>query len=343
VDPVTHVLLGAAAARAVAGRRLGNAALLPGAFGALLPDMDALIRSASDPLLYAEFHRHFTHSLAFIPVGGAIASLPWTARKGRPRPERVAYLAAAVAGITTHGLLDASTTYGTRLAWPFSSARFGWSFISIVDPLFTLILLVGILLTIRRGSSAPAAGALGAAILYLALGAAQRNRVHDAQEALALARSHRTERRIAVPTFANQIVWRSIYLAGDTIFFDRVRAPWIGETRWYPETKARLLREADLAPVVRARPELVRDFHRFRHFASGWLAADPGDPSVIGDARYSRLDDEYQPVWGIRLHPEPPGWTEWVDRSRQRQLDTGRLWREIRGTTGAFEALPGRP
>jgi inner membrane protein len=343
VDPVTHALLGAAAARVVAGRRLGNAALLPGAVGALLPDLDALIRSASDPLLYAEFHRHFTHSLAFIPIGGAIASLPWTARKNRPRPERLAYLAAAVAGIATHGLLDASTTYGTRLAWPFSSARFGWSFISIVDPIFTLVLLVGVLLTLRRGSSAPAAAALAAAVLYLGLGAAQRSRVLDVQEAVALARSHRTERRIAVPTFANQIVWRSIYQAGDTIYFDRVRTPWIGRSTWYAESEAPLLREADLGPVVRARPELVRDFHRFRHFAGGWLAADPGDPSVIGDARYSRLDDEYQPVWGIRLDPRPPGRTEWVDRSRQRELDTGRLWREIRGTAGTFEALPERP
>ncbi len=40
----------------------------------VIPDMDVLIRSASDPLLAIEYHRHFTHALAFIPVGGLIAA-----------------------------------------------------------------------------------------------------------------------------------------------------------------------------------------------------------------------------------------------------------------------------
>ena len=77
MDPVTHALLGAATARVALARPLGRAAWLPGAAGALLPDADAFIRSASDPLLYAEFHRHFTHSLVFIPLGAAIAAVPW--------------------------------------------------------------------------------------------------------------------------------------------------------------------------------------------------------------------------------------------------------------------------
>ena len=40
-------------------------------------------------------------------------------------------------GFSTHGVLDACTSYGTQLGWPFSDVRFAWSNVSIVDPLFT--------------------------------------------------------------------------------------------------------------------------------------------------------------------------------------------------------------
>ncbi|MDB2316436.1 metal-dependent hydrolase, partial [Luminiphilus sp.] len=33
----------------------------------------------------------------------------------------------ALVGYATHGLLDACTTYGTMLLWPFSDARIAWS------------------------------------------------------------------------------------------------------------------------------------------------------------------------------------------------------------------------
>ena len=39
-------------------------------------------------------------------------------------------------GILTHGFLDACTSYGTSLFWPFSSTRVSWNVISIVDPFF---------------------------------------------------------------------------------------------------------------------------------------------------------------------------------------------------------------
>jgi hypothetical protein len=77
---------------------------------ALLPDADALVRSSADPLLYAEFHRHFTHSLAFIPVGGAIAALPWLLQ-GKRRTQWKAYLAAA--------------TFGVPAAWRVGARRVG--------------------------------------------------------------------------------------------------------------------------------------------------------------------------------------------------------------------------
>jgi inner membrane protein len=338
MDPLTHAIVGASAARVLVHRARARVAVLAGGLGAILPDLDTLIRSGADPLLQAEFHRHFTHSLVFIPIGGVVASLPWLLDRRRPRREKSLAVTAGVVGCGTHGLLDASTTYGTLLLWPFSDRRIGWSWISIIDPLFTLLLTVGLLAALARRSPAPAAIALVLALAYLGLGSTQRQRALAAQERIAGSRGHAVQRSEAFPTFANNVVWRSLYLAGDTLHFDRIRVPWAGRRGWQPGSATPLFRPAEVAPELLTEPRLRRDLERFHWFAGGWVALDPGDPTLIGDARYSRTDDDYQPVWGIRLHAGGGEVrTEWVDRSLEREVDGGRLAREVLGRVRFLE------
>jgi inner membrane protein len=339
VDPLTHGLLGAATARVVVARPAGSSCWLAAVAGALLPDVDALIRSGADPLLYAEFHRHFTHALAFIPVGGALAALPWLLAP-LTRPQWKAHLGAATAGYATHGVLDASTTYGTLLFWPFADTRVGWNVISIVDPLFTLVLLLGVALAIWRATRMPAATALLVCVAYLATGAVQRDRALDAQGRIAAARGHDRARGAVFPGFGNNLVWRSLYRAGDTLYMDRIRVPWSGTASWSPGPQVRILRQQDLPPEVLADARLRRDFARFERFADGWVARAPGEPDLIGDARYSSAADRFEPVWGIRVTPasvDAP--IEWVDRSRQRRVDVSALWTELRGADPRYHPI----
>ncbi len=83
-----------------------NTAALVGFGAGLLPDADALIHSASDPLLQLEYHWHFSHSTVFIPFGAALAALTLCPPLGRHMPlgalDRYALL-----GYATGGLLDA--------------------------------------------------------------------------------------------------------------------------------------------------------------------------------------------------------------------------------------------
>jgi inner membrane protein len=339
MDPVTHALAGAAAARVTAMRPLDKRAWLPGAMGAWLPDADALIRSSADPLLYAEFHRHFTHSLAFIPIGGAIAALPWLLRR-KHEGLRTAYLAAATAGCATHGLLDAATTWGTRLLWPLSDARIAWNWISIVDPLFTTILLAGVIVATWRRSAGAAAIALAMSVAYLAVGAVQHARAADVQTRVARARGHAVERATVLPGFGSNVVWRSLYEAGGALHVDRVRAPWWGPPTWSPGYTTTPLSEQDLPADVVADPRLRRDFHRFATFAGGWVARVPGGADLIGDARYSSAEDRYAPVWAIRLTPGTSAPVEWVDRSRQRRIDSAAAWRELVGRDPRYRPVP---
>ena len=156
VDPLTQGTLGAAWSQAgSAPKRLKQAAWL-GVLGGILPDADTLIRSSSDTLLFLEYHRHFSHSLVFIPVGGAIASVLGHVLSRRRISIRDAYLPCTL-GYASHGLLDSCTSYGTYLLWPFSDARLAWNNISIIDPLFTIPLLIAVILTVRKKSKRPLA------------------------------------------------------------------------------------------------------------------------------------------------------------------------------------------
>jgi len=75
MDPISHTLLGASLGYAVFGKQLGRTAAVAGGLAALTPDADTFIRSATDPLLAVEYHRHFTHALTFAPVGAALVAL----------------------------------------------------------------------------------------------------------------------------------------------------------------------------------------------------------------------------------------------------------------------------
>lgn len=339
MDPVTQGLLGAAAAHAVYGRRLGRRALLIGAAGGVLPDADVFIRSASDPLLAVEFHRQFTHALAFIPFGGLVAALPWLVRRAN-RAAANTIAGAAIVGYATHGLLDACTTYGTQLLWPFSNARIAWDAVSVIDPIFTLVLLVGTLAAVVRKSPRPAAIALVLCLLYLFAGSVQRDRAAHVQEQLAASRGHEITRGEVFPTIGNNLVWRSLYRSGDTLHVDRIRVPWFGEPRFSPGTSVVAVGEDGLAPAERSVPRVVRDFRRFRWFSDGWLARDADDPTVIGDVRYSMRTDAFDPIWGIRFHPQRAIPTEWVNRSRSRTVDLADLWAEISGKAPAYRSVP---
>src|SRR5688572_22150782 len=77
MDPFTHAVVGAAIGYAIGGRSLGKHAAGLGALAGITPDVDHFISSDTDPLLYVEYHRHFTHSLLFAFVGAFVPILPW--------------------------------------------------------------------------------------------------------------------------------------------------------------------------------------------------------------------------------------------------------------------------
>ncbi len=67
MDPLTQGVLGASLPQSAGRGRYAASAGLLGFFAGMAADLDVLIRSNTDPLLFLEYHRQFTHSLVFIP------------------------------------------------------------------------------------------------------------------------------------------------------------------------------------------------------------------------------------------------------------------------------------
>ena len=137
MDPVSQAAIGASFSQSITKNTNIKIATFLGCVAGMAPDLDVLISSKTDPLLFLEFHRQFTHSLFFIPIGSLIVAAFFYPIFKRYCSFKAGYLYCFL-GYASHGLLDACTTYGTQLFWPLSSSRHAWNNISIIDPLFTL-------------------------------------------------------------------------------------------------------------------------------------------------------------------------------------------------------------
>ena len=179
MDTVTQALLGMAVGQAVFGRRLRGQALLWGAVGGALPDLDTLVAAPFGSFATLVHHRGISHSLLFGPVVGSLLGYAfWRRRVRHPvqHSERlIDWMGLWVLAIVTHPLLDLFTTYGTQLLTPLSNHRFAVNGIGILDPIYTLLLLVAVVVgvvTLRRpfiGKWA-AWAALGLTSCYLVYG-----------------------------------------------------------------------------------------------------------------------------------------------------------------------------
>ena len=298
MDPLSQGVLGASAAQSAASRQHVLLAGICGLLAGLAPDLDSLIRSDTDPLIYLEYHRQFSHALIFIPFGGlACAALLQGFLRGRLR-FRQTYLY-CTAGYATHGLLDACTTYGTQLLWPFSDARIAWHTVSIIDPLFTGPILLLIVIAVLRKRRRFGRAALLWAIIYLSFGVLQRERAEIVGADLAAERGHAPLRLEAKPGFANLWLWKLVYETTDRYYVDAVRLA-VSPQIFTGESITKLKLERDL-PWLDPESQQARDVERFRWFSNGYLAPHPTRRHFVIDIRYSLVPNEVDALWGIQL------------------------------------------
>ena len=330
MDPLSQATLGAAAAQSLIKKSdLARIALI-GALAGMAPDLDVLIQSSTDPLLQLEYHRQFTHSLIFIPVGALLCAIAFWPFMRRHMSFKAIWLT-ALAGYATHALLDACTTYGTLLLWPFSDARIAWNTISVVDPVFTLPLLGFVIAAGVKKSQF--IGRLGMAwvAFYLSIGVIQEERAIAAGEALAADRGHAPDVVSAKPSFGNLLLWKTVYEYDDHFWVDAVRAG--GDVTIIEGDHVARLNLQSSFPWLNTDSQQARDVERFRWFSNDYLAIDSDDAFLIVDMRYSHLPNEIKGLWGIRLNPDASA-DEHVTWIARRSADSERfeqLWAMLKG------------
>ena len=302
MDPLTQGAIGAVVAATQAKPQQVSAALFLGALAGMAPDLDVLIRSESDSLLFLEYHRQFTHALFFIPFGALICTLVLHPLIGKRRGLSAGqtYLFCLL-GYATHGLLDACTTYGTLLMWPFSDARVAWNTLSIIDPLVTLPLILGIGLSVAYQQRLPVTIATAYFAGYLVLGVVQRVRAEQVGWQIAAERGHSPIRLEAKPSFANIALFKVVYEVDHHFYVDAVHVG-MRERVYQGESIAKLDVARDLPWLDQGYQQAI-DIERFRWFSNDYLALDPDDANNIVDIRYSLMPNQIDALWSIHIDP----------------------------------------
>jgi inner membrane protein len=276
LDSITQAALGACVTAAFVPPGHRRKALAAGAMLGTLPDLDVFI-DYGDVVRNFTFHRGFSHSLFVLP-GAAV--LIWLALRRWWAPVRAAplpWLAGIFLALVTHPLLDAHTAYGTQLLWPLAVTPTSWSTLFIIDPLYTLPLLVG-LLTAAGWALRPAARTMlltGLALSTAYIGWTWVGKTiveRDARTALAEA-GLEYRAMFSVPTPLNSLLWRVVVLTdeGYAEGFDSLLLDEGGMTfTTHLSDTAALARAGNIWAV-----------QRLRWFADDFISADVVDERLV--------------------------------------------------------------
>ena len=277
MDSLTQIALGACVTAALVppGQRRKAAGL--GAFLGTLPDLDVFLNYGG-PVENFTMHRGFSHSLFVLAGFGTVLWLVlrrwWTPVREHPRP----WFAAILIALLTHPLLDAHTAYGTQLFWPFTPPPVAWATLFIIDPLYTLPLIAGLIAVLISPASRTSGRWLmtGLTLSTLYLGwswVAQTLVAANARPSLA-AEGLSASRMFITPTPLNTLLWRVVALTDGGYFegFDSL-ATDDGPIRF-------TLHPSD-DPAMTAAETDIPAARRLRWFADGFVSAEVVDGTLI--------------------------------------------------------------
>ncbi len=325
MDPVTQVALGAAIGEATAGRQAGRRAMLWGGICAALPDFDTFV-PLGDAVADFTYHRSVTHSLLVLTALTPL--MTWLVLRIHRdlAPHRLRVGLAIWLAFLTHPLLDAFTVYGTQLLWPVDNTPVAWASIFIIDPFYTLPLLIGVIAALvlartrRLGHALNAAG-LTLSTLYLAWTLGAKAVVEDiARDSLAALGLERAP-LVSTPAPFQSVLWRVVamdeasYLEG--YYSLAQERPGMAFTR-YP-SRPELLRGLEAHWPVQRLQWFTRGFYRVSDIDGQVVITDlrmgmePGYVFrfVIGEAH----NPHARPLPSRRLPPQRDfGRAEWLWR-----------------------------
>ncbi len=353
MDTVTQALLGATVAQAGFAHKLGRRALWWGALGGLLPDLDVLAIATHGPFAEFRFHRGITHALWFGPLlgpllGYAVWSLYRRGKAGRDPGALSAWVWLFTLALFTHPLIDVFTSYGTQIFAPFSLTRIAWNGVSILDPIYSGLLVSG-LIAGRLARAHPllprrfAAAALAFSSAYMLYGTwLNLEAERDVRDVLA-AEGHPDARVRTYPTIFQPYLRRVVAHVDDEVrvgFYTPFRP---GKPAWERFTPP----QHPLIEVLKRTPEGELFVWFAMEEVTARVTESPrGTVVELEDLRYGYPGRPDQGIWGIRAtfdrEGRPLGPVSRISHRRDGlRFGPRDLWRAIWGDFSGFGLEPG--
>ncbi len=292
MDSVTQFVLGAAVGEAVLGKKEGNKALIWGAVGGTIPDLDVMFNLFYGDVDALFLHRGFTHSILFAvltaPVLGYVVSRVHSTSITKWQGWSWLFFWS----IVTHPMLDIFTNYGTGILLPFSETRVAFNTIFVVDPLYTVPLLFSFLAVLFLSRNNPWRSklnrwALTLSLIYLSITVVNKVRVDRYVKKQLSLQEIAYRSFMTVPTPFNNLLWSVViqseqqYYVGYYSLFDK------GElTLTSIEQKAGLI---ERIPSQHEVNQLIK-------FSKGYFAvSQEKDKLVFNDLRFGPLKGWFDP------------------------------------------------
>lgn len=214
MDSLTQLALGATVAATVMAKTPGSRlkTVLTGAVLGTLPDLDVVI-DYGDVVSNMVLHRTESHAFLYQTLISPV--LAWLAATlCQQRQYYWRWLLATWLILLTHTAIDAMTVYGTQFGLPFTNTPFAVGSIFIIDPLYTLPLLLGLgyyLLGKPRGHTVNAAALLISSAYMLWSVAAQQHVSNVAQRSLEQQQLD-YQQMLVTPAPLTTLLWRIVVI-----------------------------------------------------------------------------------------------------------------------------------
>ena len=335
MDSITQAALGAAVGHTAWGRQLGRPALAWGALFGTLPDLDIIAYPFLNAIEQLYWHRGVSHSVWFIVLGGLLLGWwLWKRRWHNHMTQRRA-LWGMLAIFATHVTIDVFTIYGTQLWAPFSRHGYSLGNLFIIDPLYTLPLLVGIVFAAisrtDRGWHAMRAGlVISTGYAVWSLGAHTYANTVFAQ-ALQQQQITATKSKTMATPF-NTLLWRHIAMADDAIYIGYYSL-WAGGSDGI--TFERIPRQQALVqPYLNQANMQAIDW-----FSQGfWMAQQRGDAVVVSDLRFGELrfavdapPEQWQNIFSWQVNTDPNDLKRYAFAGGDNGAAMGVIWNRLLG------------
>lgn len=226
MDSLTQATLGAVIGEILLGKKIGNKGAVLGGIIATIPDLDVVLLPFYSNIEKISVHRGLSHSILFSFIGAFLIALilskiKWTRQVSYLRLWIFSWLT-----LFTHILLDAFTTYGTQLFLPFSNYRVSFDSINIVDPFYTMPLLIGLTLSLtlyrnRKNSVLFSKIGLLISTLYLATTIGIKSYVTQKFDTQLKAQNISYKKLLTVPVKIGSVYWYGVAKTNNSLFIGK--------------------------------------------------------------------------------------------------------------------------